>query len=121
MATASDVTKEPHEEHVARKLDKAAPTRGKGKRDKLAIPDSMTALESRLVRGELTVTDHHDRWDELDQCKEQLDGEGMPGVLNEAIDQLVRGNDTIWDLVEFLHEKIVRLKGELESYKTQLA
>ena len=49
IATASDVTKEPHKEHVARKPDRAAPTRGKGKRDKLAMPDPMTALESRLV------------------------------------------------------------------------
>ena len=125
MAIVSNITKEPQEEQVVREAERAVATCGKGKRDKSTVLDSMATLESRLGKVELTVTDHHDYWDELDQRMEQLDyaelREDMQGALNEAVDQLLKGNDAIRELVESLHIEVIQLKRELKTCKVQLA
>ena len=63
---------------------------------------------------ELTATDHHDRGDEQDRRIEQLNGEkmgeSMQRTLDEVVDQLVKENDTVRDVVESLRKKVVQLK-----------
>ena len=71
------------------------------------------------MRVELIVADHHDRWDRQDQCMEQLDieelHESMQGALNEAVNQLVKGNNAIRDSIESLRKEVVQLKKKLEN------
>ena len=56
---------------------------------------------------------------------EQFDSEelrdDMQEKLNKIVNQLVKENDTIQDLIESMHEEVIQLKGELDTCKTRLA
>ena len=41
--------------------------------------------------------------------------ESIQGALNEAMNQLVKGNNAIWDSIESLRKEVVQLKKELEN------
>jgi hypothetical protein len=64
MATVSDLV-EFEGQHVARKTERNP--KGRGRQDKSVAQEPLVTFEKRLVRVELTVADHNNRWEELDQ------------------------------------------------------
>ena len=124
MATVSNITV-----GVEQNEKEWNPAGGKGRKDKSR--DVMTTFEARLAKVELVVANDRDKFEELGQSIEGLEGKGaelrgeMQATLNSVTEELRKYIDSKYDIVHAelaaIREEMKEMKGEVSLCKAVVA